>query len=218
VFEIVEAAPAPPGGGRSLILPAPDGVMLHGKLGFKPVVGWTGLAGDRGGGAAFAGVALGHQLWALGPSLSPSLLTRLDVNAPFGGARGHRLEAKSVLGAWLGPACLSVGPTLRWDHQEWSGGAELPTALLVGASVGALAEVGPLRPSLAVEPAGLVAGARRAAAAEDNPLPVLLDETTWRAALFWVVPQISGGVTVNLRETAIGPATEVVLSLGQKRF
>lgn len=195
------------------------GALLRGRWYAKPLLSWTHLPGDEGGGAVRLGAALGHQWWTL-DSLPVQVggESRLEVTAPIGGARGRRIELNTVAGPWLGPVGVRLGPSLRWDRDAWFDGALLDNALAVGAlgtlSVGA----GPVRVYGGVEPAWLVAGTRSAADPAEATLPVLGDETTWRAGLGWIDRPVNWTLEGALRETAAGSVLEVGLGVHFRPF
>lgn len=194
-------------------IPLP-GNLLRGRLVVRPLLG--GEVAD-GAFAVRAGGAVGHQWWTLGVGkVAAGGEELVSLTAPIGAARGRRLGAQIVAGPWLGPVGLRLGPTLSWDRLEFrpSGDALLlDDAVLVGGVADLSAALGPVVASVGLEPTWIVSGDRDAADGGDVPLPVLGDETTWRAGLGWSGRNLELSFGVGLRETAIGAVGEGTLGL-----
>ncbi len=93
------------------------GALLRGRWFAKPLLGYTSLPGDTGGGGVRLGAALGHQWWTLdSQELQIGGESRVEVTAPIGGLRGRRVEMSTVAGPWLGP----VGPAARRAMASWT--------------------------------------------------------------------------------------------------
>ncbi|MCB9683462.1 MAG: hypothetical protein H6738_19265 [Alphaproteobacteria bacterium] len=188
------------------------GNLVRGRFVVRPLLGAEGAQGRF---AVTAGAALGHQWWTLGDGpVGAGGEELVRVSAPIGGLKGRRVDAEIVGGPWVGPIGLRVGPTLTWDRLD--PGGDLPVledAVLVGGLVDLSAMLGPVVLTAGLQPAWVVGGERVGADPEAVPLPVLGDETTWRAGVGLIGDHLELLLGAALRETAIGPIGEGTLGL-----
>lgn len=200
-----------------LRLPVP---VLRSRFSVRPLLGPSFLAADQAFWAMRIGAAVSHRAWFLSDrTVQFAALSELSAQFPFGAADGRRLELSSTVGPWIGPVGLQIGATARTDRVRWrNANAELPGTLAVGPRGDVALQVGRLRASLGLEVAWLLLGDRPAADPETAILPVLGDETAWRASLGWQGDRWFVGVRGTWRETAIGAEVDTNLSLGLRLF
>lgn len=195
------------------------GGLVRGRWYGKPLLSVSHLSADDPRTAVRLGAALGHQWWILGEqTLQIGGDTVLEATAPVGGASGHRVALSSVVGPWLGPVGLRLGPGLRWDRTDWGDGGVLDTGLGLGPRLSATAALGQLRPSVGLAADWFVAGARTPADPATATLPVLGHETTWSAGLAWLGRPVAISLQGDWRETAVGPVIDVGLGLHLRPF
>lgn len=190
----------------------PDG-LVRGRLFVRPLLSVVALAPRGGalGGAAQLGATVGHHWWLLGErAVDVGGETRLEASAPVGGAVGRRLALSTRAGPWFGPIGLRVGPSLRWDREDW-GGRVLADAGLLGVGASLTADLGPLTGWVGAEPAFRAWGERPAAA--DPAWPNLGVETTFDAGLGARSGPLLVLVQAQHRDTAIGRRLEAGLVL-----
>lgn len=187
--------------------------LVRGRFFVRPLVAlaWLEPGSGEGRSAAQLGVTLGHHWWVMGDRpITVGGETRLEASAPVGAASGRRLALSTRGGPWFGPIGLRVGPSVRWDREQW-GTEVLEDAGLVGAGASLTADLGPVTGWIGAEPAWRVWGERPAVA--DGALPVLGDETTFDAGLGVRAGPLLVLVQGQHRDTAIGRRIEAGLVL-----
>lgn len=194
-------------------IPLP-GNLVRGRWVIRPLLGAEVVEGAA---AVRLGAAAGHQWWTLGEgTLRAGGEETLRFTAPVGAERGRRLDLAVAAGPWVGPVGLRVGPTVAWDRAEFRPGPDallLDEALLVGGAVDLTLVAGPVALTAGVEPAVVVAGDRGGADPAAVPLPVLGDETTWRAGVGLLGDHVELLLGAALRETAVGAVGEGTVGL-----
>ena len=192
--------------------------MLRGRWYAKPVLTLDHLAVDDA--SAFgvrAGAAVGRMWFTTGAlPVQGGADVGLHASAPIGRAVGYRFHAHGLVGPWLGPVGLRVGPTVRADRTRWTvDGTDqvLDDAVLVGGRAVLAFDVGSLAPYVSVEPAWTVAGTRSAPV--DPPvLPAIGTETRYGAGLTVHATLLLLGLHVHRTETAVGGIHQVGASIG----
>lgn len=178
-----------------------DRQRLRGQLFVRPIAGVVVLPDE--GGSARLGVAAGHRAWTLKPGpLAFATEERVVATGLLGAGLGGSLAGSALLGPWVGPVGLRVGPTARLDASRWSDDAVLSGAGAVGIAGEVTLAAGPVSVTAGVEPAWLVSGDRRPA--RDALILGLGDETTWRAGLGWAGRPIQWGIDLEARDTVVG--------------
>jgi hypothetical protein len=190
-------------GAAELLSVDPSGALLRGRFGLRPRLGWTGWVGQPGG-AMRAGATLRHRWWSLlpvGPQWSGE--SALSGSLAFAGARGPEASAHSLVGAWVGPVSLMVGPRLAWQASSFTRGEPLPGGLSAGPLAVAATGLGPLSLQVGGGPGWLLAGER-------DPADLPLGEEWF--GLAGLGAQL-GVVQVGLRGQALGTDAGTLLDL-----
>jgi hypothetical protein len=178
-------------------------VLFRGRWFAKPLLSWANLEGKN---AVRPGIAVGHQ-WFPVSELPIQLAgeTRLSLAAPVGGAKGRSIELTSVLGPWLGPIGVRVGPALRWDKWQ-SDAASLSDALALGARATLAVDAEIIHPWVGVEPVWLVAGQR------DAWTPGI-GELSFLGGLNYAMKAAELGLQGTWRETSAGRWLDVAFTV-----
>jgi len=192
--------------------------MLRGRWYAKPVITLDHLAVDDA--SAFgvrAGGAVGRMWFTTGAlPIQGGADVGLHASAPIGRAVGYRVHAHGLVGPWLGPVGLRVGPTVRADRTRWTiDGTDhiLDDAVLVGGRAVLAFDIGSLAPYVSVEPAWTVAGTRPSPV--DPPvLPAIGTETRYGAGLTVHASLLLLGLHVHRTETAVGGIHQVGANIG----
>jgi hypothetical protein len=191
--------------------------MLRGRWYVKPVFTFEELRQDGEAAAALrAGGAVGRMWFTTGAlPVQGGADLGVHVSAPIGRAVGYRIHGHGLVGPWLGPVGLRVGPTVRADRTRWTlDGTEqlLDDAVLVGSRAVLAFDVGPIAPYVSMEPAWRVAGTRTAPT--DAPvLPVLGTETRYGAGFTFQASLLLLGIHVHRTETALGGVMQAGASI-----
>ncbi|MCO4747491.1 MAG: hypothetical protein KC912_22005 [Proteobacteria bacterium] len=178
-------------------------VLFRGRWFAKPLLSWANLDGKS---AVRPGLAIGHQ-WFPVAELPIQLAgeTRLAMAVPAGGAKGRSIELTSVLGPWLGPVGIRVGPALRWDKWQ-SDAASLSDALALGARATVAVDADIIHPWVGVEPVWLVAGER-------DPWSAGVGELSFLGGLNYAMKAAELGLQGTWRETSAGRWLDVAFTV-----
>lgn len=200
-----------------LALPTPP---LRGRFAVRPVFVIALLDGSRVYWATRVGLAITHRYWRLTEkTVQVAGETELRALAPVGGATGRRFALSSVVGPWVGPVGLRLGPVVRSDRVEWrNADAVLADTLALGGRVDLSLEAGPWRASVGCEAAWLAAGNRPPADPETATLPVLGDETAYRLGVGRQGDRLFTALHATWRETAIGAEIDTGVQFGLRLF
>ena len=195
--------------------------MLRGRWYAKPVITLDNLSvEDASAFAVRAGGAVGRMWFTTGAlPVQGGADVGLHASAPIGRAVGYRLHAHGLVGPWLGPVGLRIGPTVRADRTRWTvDGTDriLDDAVLVGGRAVLAFDIGSLAPYASIEPGWAVAGSRAVAAdaAASPVLPALGTETRYGAGFTVHAALFLLGVHVHRTETAVGGVNQVGASIG----
>ncbi|MEM6929190.1 MAG: hypothetical protein AAF602_19785 [Myxococcota bacterium] len=194
---------------------------LRGRFSARPLLEGSLLAGgERTFWAMRIGLVVTHQYWRLSDrTVQVAGQTELRASAPFGGASGRRFELSSIVGPWVGPVALRIGPVVRSDRNRWTNAdLELPDALALGGRGDLAIEIGDVRAFAGIELAWLALGDRPPADPQTAILPVIGDETAYRLGLGRQGDRIFVGVHGTWRETAIGSEIDIGLRFGLRLF
>jgi hypothetical protein len=187
---------------------------LRGQLFARPVLGGVVLPEDGWG--LRVGGALGHRMWTMKPgAVSFGTEERVSLTAPIGGAKGYAADASILVGPWLGPVGLRVGPVARLDRWNWGDGVVLDDALGVGVLGDVSVVLGKAVVTAGVSPTWLLTGDR--GPASDVFLLGLGDETSWRGGVGWIGRPLQWSLDLEARDTAVGTLWSGGLAL-QLRF